>query len=95
VTGLLTGYDLLTGLSHQPLGEALLVPTMMLKPSESGQLEETLFLDDMSVATVSQRLGCQIIPIEDSDSLVKVCCGPLPTGTYHPLQSAPGYWTAS
>ena len=95
VTGLLTGYDLLTGLSHRPLGEALLVPTVMLKPSDSGQLEETLFLDDMSVATVSQNLGCPIIPIEDSDSLVKVCCGSLSTGTYHPLPSAPGYWTPS
>jgi putative radical SAM enzyme (TIGR03279 family) len=95
VTGLLTGHDLLTGLSNRPLGEALLLPTVMLKPSDSGQPEDTLFLDDMSVAAVSQCLNCPIIPIDDSDSLVKVCCGPLPFTPYRSLQAAPGYWTPS
>lgn len=95
VTGLLTGYDLLTGLSHRPLGESLLLPTVMLKPSDSGQPEETLFLDDMSVAAVSQRLNRPIILIDDSDSLVKACCGHLPVTTDHPIQAAPGYWTPS
>ena len=95
VTGLLTGHDLLTGLSNRPLGEALLLPTVMLKPSDSGQPEDTLFLDDMSVAAVSQCLNCPIIPIDDSDSLVKFCCGPLPFAPYRSLQAAPGYWTPS
>ncbi|MBD2105831.1 TIGR03279 family radical SAM protein [Nodosilinea sp. FACHB-13] len=109
VTGLLTGHDLLLGLqdspdqllrwdeasNHRPLGDALLLPTVMLKPSDSGQARDTLFLDDLSVAEISQRLGCPVIPVDDTDALVQACCGELPAHSFADLQPAVGYWTPS
>lgn len=92
VTGLLTGQDLLAGLQGRNLGDALLLPTVMLKPSDSGNPEETLFLDDMSVAEVSQRLNCLILPLDDTDALVKTCCGAIPKASYRNLRTAVGYW---
>ncbi|PSR19597.1 TIGR03279 family radical SAM protein [filamentous cyanobacterium CCP3] len=95
VTGLLTGHDLLLGLRQRDLGDALLLPAVMLKPSDSGDPQDTLFLDDMSVATVSQRLDCPVLPVDDTDSLVKACCGELPAQPLADLQPAAGYWTPS
>jgi putative radical SAM enzyme (TIGR03279 family) len=103
VTGLLTGHDLLLGLGdgqigssqHRPLGDALLLPTVMLKPSDSGDPQDTLFLDDMSVAEVSQRLHCPVIPVADTDDLVQSCCDTIPLPSYLNLQPAAGYWTPS
>jgi len=103
VTGLLTGHDLRLGLGdgrsgssqHRPLGDALLLPTVMLKPSDSGDPQDTLFLDDMSVAEVSQRLHCPVIPVADTDALVQSCCGTMPRPSYLNLQPAAGYWTPS
>jgi putative radical SAM enzyme (TIGR03279 family) len=43
VTGLLTGHDLLLGLRHRDLGDALLLPTVMLKPSDSGDPKTRCF----------------------------------------------------
>ncbi|TVQ05766.1 MAG: TIGR03279 family radical SAM protein [Leptolyngbya sp. DLM2.Bin27] len=93
VTGLLTGHDLLLGLGDSALGDALLLPTVMLKPSDSGDPQNTLFLDDMSVAEVSRKLGCPVLPVDDTDALVKACCGDLPTHYFTDLQPAAGYWT--
>jgi putative radical SAM enzyme (TIGR03279 family) len=93
VTGLLTGHDLLQGLQNRPLGDALLLPTVMLKPSDSGDPAGTLFLDDMSVAEVRRQLGCAILPVDDTDALVKRCCDPLPEDRFANLQPATGYWT--
>ncbi|MGB3310711.1 MAG: TIGR03279 family radical SAM protein [Nodosilinea sp.] len=93
VTGLLTGHDLLLGLRDRPLGDALLLPTVMLKPSDSGDPKDTLFLDDMSVATVSQQLSCSVLPVDDTDTLVKACCGEVPARQFADLQPAVGYWT--
>jgi putative radical SAM enzyme (TIGR03279 family) len=111
VTGLLTGHDLLLGLRasrsdptptrdeqpswSSPLGDALLLPTVMLKPSDSGEPKDTLFLDDMSVAEVSQHLNCPILPVDDTDALVKACCGDLPPNPLVDLQPTAGYWTPS
>jgi putative radical SAM enzyme (TIGR03279 family) len=95
VTGLLTGHDLILGLQNRSLGEALLLPTVMLKPSDSGDPATTLFLDDMSVAEISQRLNCPIIPVDDTDALVKACCGAIPPFSSANLQPAAGYWTPS
>jgi putative radical SAM enzyme (TIGR03279 family) len=92
VTGLLTGHDLLQGLRDRPLGDALLLPSVMLKPSDSGDPSETLFLDDMSVATLTHRLRCPTLPIDDTDALVRACCGDLPDHTFANLQPAAGYW---
>ncbi|MGB3202721.1 MAG: TIGR03279 family radical SAM protein [Nodosilinea sp.] len=95
VTGLLTGHDLQLGLRDRPLGDALLLPTVMLKPSDSGNPQDTLFLDDMSVATLSQGLNCPVLPVDDTDALVKACCGQMPTPQFDDLQPAAGYWTPS
>jgi putative radical SAM enzyme (TIGR03279 family) len=100
VTGLLTGHDLLRGLGDRPLGDALLLPTVMLKPSDSGNPQETLFLDDMSVAEVTQRLNCPVLPIDDTHALVQSCCDALPEQVVGGLEiadhlPAAGYWTPS
>jgi putative radical SAM enzyme (TIGR03279 family) len=95
VTGLLTGHDLLLGLQHRDLGDALLLPTVMLKPSDSGDSQDTLFLDDVSVATISQQLSCPVLPVDDTDALIKACCGDLPAHQLANLQPAAGYWAPS
>ncbi|NJL46994.1 MAG: TIGR03279 family radical SAM protein [Leptolyngbyaceae cyanobacterium SM2_5_2] len=95
VTGLLTGHDLRLGLQNRPLGDAILLPTVMLKPSDSGDPTETLFLDDMSVAEISQHLNCAVVPVDDTDALVKACCGTIPLASFANLQPAAGYWTPS
>jgi putative radical SAM enzyme (TIGR03279 family) len=58
VTGLLTGTDILGALQGQDLGDGLLIPTVMLKHGT------TQFLDDMTVAQVSQMLKVPIVPVE-------------------------------
>ncbi|MBW4699304.1 MAG: TIGR03279 family radical SAM protein [Aphanocapsa lilacina HA4352-LM1] len=50
VTGLLTGGDLLAGLAHKDLGDALILPGLMLKDGR-------VFLDDLSVEELAARLG--------------------------------------
>jgi putative radical SAM enzyme (TIGR03279 family) len=95
VTGLLTGHDLLQGLRGRSLGDALLLPAVMLKPSDTGNLAQTLFLDDRSVAEVSHELDCPILPIDDTDALVQRCCDPFPEMQIARLQPAAGYWTPS
>jgi len=95
VTGLLTGHDLLQGLRGCSLGDAILLPAVMLKPSDTGNLAQTLFLDDRSVAEVSHQLGCPILPVDDTDALIQRCCDPWPDQHIAPLQPAMGYWTPS
>ncbi len=67
VTGLLTGQDLLAGLSGQDLGEGILLPALMLKH------DETKFLDDMTVEEVSQQLNLPIFPIVGVEQLIETC----------------------
>ncbi|MFM2312581.1 MAG: hypothetical protein RLZZ04_1857 [Cyanobacteriota bacterium] len=67
VTGLLTGQDLITGLSTQDLGDGVLLPTLMLKQ------DDTKFLDDLTLEDVSQQLAIPIFPIKDVAELVKQC----------------------
>lgn len=55
VAGLLTGQDLLQQLDGLDLGEALLIPDVMLKDNED------LFLDDLSLADLEERLQ---VPVE-------------------------------
>lgn len=64
VTGLLTGQDLLQGLKGRSLGDAILLPTLMLKQGDS------LFLDDMSVAEVAEQLAIPILPVTDVEDLI-------------------------
>lgn len=95
VTGLLTGHDLLHGLRGRDLGDGVLLPSLMLKPSDSGDPATTLLLDDMSLADVEQQLGCPIIPVDGTDALVQASCRPLPQGHLTRLQPAAGYWAPS
>lgn len=64
VTGLLTGQDLLQGLQGKDLGDGILLPSVMLKH------EDTLFLDDMRVEELSQKLNVAIFPVNDVEELI-------------------------
>ena len=57
VTGLLTGADVLKGLEGKDLGDRLLLPSCMFRSGEE------VFLDDMTLAELEERLGvpCVII----------------------------------
>ena len=59
VSGLVTGADLIAQLRGKALGEALLIPTNMLRR------EGDLFLDGVSVREVSDELGIPVIPVEN------------------------------
>ena len=65
VTGLLTGHDLLLGLPQQDLGEAILLPSLMLKH------DSEYFLDDLTVSEVSQRLEIPIVVVDSSEDLLR------------------------
>ncbi|MDJ0594447.1 MAG: TIGR03279 family radical SAM protein [Pleurocapsa sp. MO_226.B13] len=67
VTGLLTGQDLLAGLAGKDLGDGILLPSLMLKH------DETKFLDDLTVADVSQQLAVSIFPVSGVEELVDRC----------------------
>ncbi len=67
VTGLLTGSDLLSGLQGKDLGDGVLLPSMMLKH------EDSRFLDDMTVAQLSDRLQILIIPVNGVEELIDTC----------------------
>ena len=68
VTGLLTGQDLLSGLQGKNLGQGILLPSIMLKHDDS------VFLDDMTVEAVAQKLQVPIFPINSIADLIKTCC---------------------
>ncbi len=68
VTGLLTGQDLLQGLQGKPLGDALLLPALMLKYGT------TQFLDDMTVTELSTALTIPIVTIHGgAEDLIQAC----------------------
>ena len=67
VTGLLTGQDLLSGLSGRNLGDGILLPSLMLKH------DDTRFLDDMTVEEISNRLNIPIFPVSGVEELVARC----------------------
>lgn len=69
VTGLLTGQDLLTGLSGTNLGDGILLPSLMLKH------DDTKFLDDLTVTDVSRKLAIAIFPVSDVKELINQCLG--------------------
>jgi putative radical SAM enzyme (TIGR03279 family) len=64
VTGLLTGEDLLIGLQGKDLGDALLLPSVMLKH------DEAKFLDDRTVIEVAETLQIEIIPVDGIEGLM-------------------------
>ncbi|MBW4470303.1 MAG: TIGR03279 family radical SAM protein [Stenomitos rutilans HA7619-LM2] len=65
VTGLLTGQDILHALKERELGDAILLPSLMLKHND------TCFLDDMTVADLSHQLQTPILVIGDVEHLVE------------------------
>jgi putative radical SAM enzyme (TIGR03279 family) len=65
VTGLLTGQDLIKGLKGRDLGEGILLPSVMLKH------DDTLFLDDLTVAEVASQLGVKIFPVMGIEELIQ------------------------
>jgi len=67
VTGLLTGQDLLASLSGKDLGDAILLPSLMLK------YDDTCFLDDLTVEELSYRLGIAILPVNGIEELIEIC----------------------
>lgn len=73
VTGLLTGHDLRRHLHDRDLGDGILLPTIMLKPTDPGNPQKWLFLDDQSVESVSEALHVPIIPVDGVDGLIHGC----------------------
>ena len=69
VTGLLTGSDLLAGLAGQELGDELLLPSVMLRQGEP------VFLDDLSLEDLQQRLSAPIRLVQGADDFVAACLG--------------------
>ena len=70
VAGLLTGSDLITALDGKDLGEELFIPSVMLRH------EGDLFLDNMSLDELSERLGIPITPTESTgEAFVKALVG--------------------
>ena len=67
VTGLLTGQDLLAGLKGRELGDAILLPSLMLKYGD------TRFLDDMTVEELADKLGIKIVPVTGIEGLIDAC----------------------
>lgn len=60
VSGLITGRDLMAQLSGKELGDKLLIPCNMLKN------DEDVFLDDITLEEVSQKLNVEIMVVDES-----------------------------
>lgn len=60
VAGLITGRDLAAQLAGKELGDRLLIPKVMLKA------DEPVFLDDMTLDELSEKLGVEIVPTEST-----------------------------
>ena len=67
VTGLLTGQDLLHKLQGKDLGDAILLPSVMLKH------DEAKFLDDMTVVELANQLKTKILPVIGIEELIETC----------------------
>lgn len=65
VTGLLTGQDILNSLQGQDLGDGILLPSVMLKQGEA------VFLDDMRVEELEQKLNTKISIVEGIEGLIR------------------------
>jgi putative radical SAM enzyme (TIGR03279 family) len=60
VSGLLTGKDILDQLAKRDLGQALLIPDVMLKQGEA------ILLDDFTVSDLEQSLALPVVVVESS-----------------------------
>ena len=70
VAGLLTGSDLLEQLQPGSIGDLLIIPKVMLKK------DEAIFLDGITLAQLSERLGKPVAATEGPRELVKRCTRP-------------------
>ncbi|BCX13355.1 MAG: radical SAM protein [Thermosynechococcus sp.] len=68
VTGLLTGHDLIYHLKGKPLGDRLLLPSLMLKH------DAPIFLDDVPLATVEEALGVPIQVVSGGAAGIIAAC---------------------
>nr|WP_245157293.1 TIGR03279 family radical SAM protein [Prochlorococcus marinus] len=69
VTGLLTGEDLIYGLKNKDLGEAVYIPSIMLKHNTD------LFLDDKNIAEVETQINSKIHVLDDSNDIINTLIG--------------------
>jgi len=69
VTGLLTGEDLIYGLKNKDLGEAVYIPSIMLK------INTDLFLDDKNIKEVANQLNTKIHVLDDSNDIINNLIG--------------------
>ena len=69
VTGLLTGEDLIYGLRNKDLGEAIYIPSIMLKHNTD------LFLDDKNIKEVEDQLKTVIHVLDDSNDIIDTLIG--------------------
>jgi len=69
VTGLLTGEDLIYGLKNKDLGDAVYIPSIMLK------LNTDLFLDDKNIKEVENQLNTKIHVLDDSNDIISTLIG--------------------
>ncbi len=67
VTGLLTGEDLIQGLAGESLGDALILPSVMLKQGD------TCFLDDLRIEDVALALNTPIRVAQGLEGLLAAC----------------------
>ena len=74
VTGLLTGADLLEGLADCDLGDALLLPAVMLRQGEP------VFLDDLRLEELEACLPVPIRLLQGAADLVTACTGEMAPG---------------
>jgi len=72
VTGLLTGEDLIQGLKDKTLGEAIFIPSMMLK------VNSDLFLDDKKISDVEKALNTDIHVVDVANDIIKNLIGITP-----------------
>ena len=69
VTGLLTGEDLIDGLKNKDLGEAVYIPSIMLK------LNNDLFLYYKNIKEVEKQLNTKIHVLDDSNDIINTLIG--------------------
>ena len=67
VTGLLTGSDLIEGLSGQDLGDQLLLPSVMLRQGEP------VFLDDLRLDQLQAALPVPVTVVHGAVDLQRAC----------------------
>ena len=66
VTGLLTGTDLVAQLKDKALGKHLLINGNMLRAPRTGDPQTDVFLDDVTLYDLSERLHTPITVTEDA-----------------------------